>query len=115
MKTSDQKVLEERTIEEECSKEVPFWNLTDMDKPMNIWLLRSLRLFQALFMTYNSMHPDDLLQTQVEAYRMVYGRDVPDIPVTWENMDQYRLRTGIFLYYLAIPFKLLKYLNVDYN
>lgn len=88
---------------------VPFWSLTDLDKSSVCWGFAAVRLVQALFFTFNMLHPDEYWQAVEPAYNMVYG----GVELTWEWDPSYRLRSTIYPTFLAIPLYVLKITGMD--
>ena len=68
-----------------------------------------IRLIQAVFFTYNMVHPDEYWQAVEPAYDMVYG----GVELTWEWNPSYRLRSTIYPSLLAVPLYLLKITGLD--
>jgi len=99
----------EKIDKEYFLKYIPFWGLTDMDDRRNWWLLVTIRILQALFMTKNMVHPDEYWQATQVAYNWVYG----GVMLPWEWDDQFRLRNALYPAYLAGPLYVLKQLGLD--
>lgn len=51
--------IEEMKGDDIFAKYIPFWSITDFDKPINRKWLIVFRLFKALFLTHNMVHPDE--------------------------------------------------------
>jgi len=77
-----------------------------MDETANWLLLLGFRLFQAVFLTRNLVHPDEYWQAVMPSYNIVYG----GVTLPWEWDDMYRLRNTLYPFYLAAPLYLLKML-----
>jgi len=73
----------EKIDKEYFLKYIPFWGLTDMDDRRNWWLLVTIRILQALFMTKNMVHPDEYWQATQVAYNWVYGGVM--LPWEWDD------------------------------
>ncbi|CDW78313.1 UNKNOWN [Stylonychia lemnae] len=69
------------------------------------------RLFLALFMTNNLLHPDEYWQAIEVAYNYVYG----GVQLSWEWQPTYRMRNTLYPFYLIIPLQILKTLGLDYG
>jgi hypothetical protein len=54
-----------------------------MDERSNWWMLVTLRVLQALFMTKNMVHPDEYWQATQVAYNWVYGGVM--LPWEWDD------------------------------
>ena len=88
---------------------VPGWAFTDLDKQSNFMILAMFRLFCAVFMSRNNMHPDEYWQVTQPAYNWVYG----GVSLPWEFTDEYKLRNVLYPAYTAIPLYVMKLLGLD--
>lgn len=67
------------------------------------------RLFQALFLTYNMVHPDEYWQAVEVAYNFVYG----GVDLPWEWTADYRIRNTVYPFYLVMFLQTLKFTGLD--
>jgi len=90
------------------------WNMMDMDKKRNFFVLVVIRLVMAIYCTKAQIHPDEYWQATQPAYLRVYGsQSKGDLP--WEWADEYQLRNTLYPAYLSIFFYIAKFLQIDTN
>lgn len=89
MKQQDEEIFRSDVETEKYDEQferLPFYRFTDMDVSSNVWLLRAFRVFSALFLSYNLIHPDEYWQATEVAYSIVYGdRLKVNLPWEWES------------------------------
>jgi len=83
----------------------------DFDDEKMFWWVIGLRVFQALFMTRNKIHPDEYWQVNQISYLLVY----PDVKMelTWEFFKTERMRCFIYPVIQAIPMWIFKFFYLD--
>jgi hypothetical protein len=81
-----------------------------MDNIYNFAMLAAIRLVMCIFFTKNNVYPDEYWQATEVAYDMVYG----GVHLTWEWSPENRIRSILYPFYLSLPLRLLRILNLDY-
>ena len=82
-----------------------------MDIQSNINWTIAMRVFLAIFMTKNLVHPDEFWQVNQISYKLVYPTAPMDLP--WEFNKESRLRCFIYPLIQAIPMWIMKFLGLD--
>ena len=88
-------------------------NHLDLSKQGNFNKLIVFRLIWAMTMTNGMVHPDENWQATEPAYKFAFG-DMVDVNLPWEWHESYRLRSTVYVWYLALSLKLLRFLDLDY-
>ena len=85
----------------------------DLSKKRNFSAIIIYRLVFAIAMRPVVHHCDEYWQATEPAYKFAFG-DVVDVNLPWEWHESYRLRSTVYVWYLAVPLKLLRFLDLDY-
>lgn len=88
---------------------MPFYSLTDITLLKNFLLLVLYRFFLSIYGTKNHIYPDEYWQGTEVAYNMVFG----GVDLPWEWLDDNRIRSYLYPFYLSLPLRILKALNLD--
>ena len=107
-------------------KNLPFWDIFDIDRNPKANMLRLFlfRLFMTMAQVHFMYHPDENWQSLEIAYDLLYGEkssvprghpDKVDILFSWEWYNFYALRNHLYPFYLSIPGRFLKMVQMDSN
>jgi hypothetical protein len=61
------------------------------------------------------VHPDGIWQSTEVAYSIVYADNSTEFKLPWEWSKEFKLRSTIYPYFIAMPLFLLKWLGLDSN